>query len=496
MWSRSSLVILALGAIAATPSRPAPTGGLLPARAQLHDAYLDHPVVADVQAAGYLTIVTREKALAKQTPADRALAIVDAVGAAGAVRNAVDRFLTQAIQARLVIGLSGALQRQDVTVQQLDARQALLLGWIRALSAGDDRAVLTRRGHNLEGAGAIQLLEHAVASAPGQQAARVALALAQAGAETQPRKLCARAVALKQALRSPGVAAIRLAAAERLDALAEPAARTCKPAELATLTQPIQLPPPAAEQVPQQHVPSARPTRSDSLPAGAHPFGIAFVVTAPVFTAYLSDPLVAKLAARTRLNEMMLEDALVRDPTGDLAIAALNASLLMLRISHDDNAEVAWLAVLRRHSLIDAPPDKQKGLKVEQLTGAEAMSLGYALALAGKGLKPASADGSAFTSTPLALFARGKSVLPGNAALGPVMAVAHAIDLERQTESCRPARRIDALRFAVSRGNLPDAARAPVLQALDTIDAQCQASGRDKPAEGGSAPAQHKENVQ
>ncbi len=496
MLRRLSLLALALASVAASPRpEPAPTGGLLPARAQLHDAYLDHPLVAEVQAAGYLTIVSREKALSKQTPTDRALAIVDAVGAAGVVRNAVDRFMTQAIQARLVIGPSGALQKHDVTVQQLDARQALLLGWIRALSAGDDRTVLTRRGKNLEGAGAIQLLERAVAVAPEQQATRVALALAQAGGETQPKKLCARAVALKEALRTPGTAAIRLAAAEHLDALAEPWARTCKPSDLEAFARPIQLPPPVADNLPQPPAPGERPAHIEGLPAGTHPFGIAFVVTAPVFKAYIADPLVARLAARTRLDELMLEDALTRDATGDLAIAALNASLLMQRIGHDDNAEVAWLAVLRRHGLVDATPDKQKTLKVEQLTGGEAMALGYALALAGKGLKPASADGCAFTSTPLLLFARGKSVLPGNAALGPVMAQAHAVDLERQTDLCRPAKRVDALRFAVGRGNLPEAARTPILEALATVDAQCQASGHDRPGSGASGPAERKENL-
>lgn len=481
---------------AATAPRPeqGPIGGLLPARAQFHDAYIDHPVVAEVQAAGYLTIVSRERALARQTPADRALAIVDAVGAEGATRNAVDRFLTQAIQARLVIGPSGALQKQDVTVAQLDARQALLLGWIRALSAGADRAVLTRRDNRLEGAGAIQLLERAAAAAPELQAVQVALALAQAGAETQPRKLCIRALALRQALRTPGAASIRLGAAEHLDALAEPLSRSCKPSEVEPFARPIQLPPPLAEASAAPLVIGERPTRPLAPSSGPQSFGIAFVVTAPVFTAYLSDPLIARLAARTRLDELMLEDALGRDATGDLAIAALNASLLMQRIGHDDNAEVAWLAVLRRHGLIDAAPDKQNALKVEQLSGGEAMALGYALALAGKGLKPAGVDGSAWTATPLTLFARGKRMVPGNAALGPAMVVAHTIDLERQTDLCRPARRVEALRFAVGRGTLPEAARPPLLQALATVDAQCQAASHGKDPDGGDGPADRKEN--
>ena len=498
-WSFCLAVLLVhwpalLLAASAPRTEPGPTGGLLPARAQFHDAYLDHPVVAEVQAAGYLTILSRERALARQTPADRALAIVDAVGAQGATRNAVDRFLTQAIQARLVIGPSGALQKQDVTVAQLDARQALLLGWIRALSAGADRAALTRRDNRLEGAGAIQLLERAVAAAPELQAAQVALTLALAGAETQPRKLCTRALALRQALRTPGAASIRLGAAEHLDALAEPLTRTCKPEEVEPFSRPIQLPPPLAEPSATAVVVGERPTRPQGQGGGPQSFGIAFVVTAPVFTAYLSDPLIARLAARTRLDELMLEDALGRDATGDLAIAALNASLLMQRIGHDDNAEVAWLAILRRHGLIDAAPDQQKSLKVEQLSGGEAMALGYALALAGKGLRPAGADGSAWSATPLMLFARGKLMVPGNAALGPAMAVAHTIDLERQLDLCRPARRVEALRFAVGRGTLPEAARPPLLQALATVDAQCQAASHGKAAEGGDTSADHKEN--
>jgi hypothetical protein len=458
-------------------------GGLLTARVQLHEAYLDNPLVDEIRGAGYLTVVQREKVLDKKLPSDRALAAVDAMGSEGARNNAVDRFVTLGLQARLTLGLSGALKKRDVGVADLDARQALVLGWVRALSAGNDATVLTRKGKTLEQAGAVQLLEQAVKQGPEQQAAQVALAVARAAADPNPKTACQHAIALQKAARTGGSASIRLAAAERVVALAEALQKSCKPEELASFQKPVQLPPPLPE--PPSGPVGNRPPQSTGLRASAHPFGLAFVVTAPVFSGWLSDPVVTRLAARTRLDEVMFEDVLKRDVTGDLAVAVLNASALMQRIDLDDNAEVAWLGVVRRHGLLDAPLDKQKALKIQQLTGPEAMALGYAYALNGRGLKPPVPGDSALSATPQQLFAQAKAMVPVGAVLGPLMWTAHLIDMDRATDLCAPMKRVDALRFVVNKGTLPEAARQALLQALATVEAQCQAAQ----AQGSARPA-------
>ena len=65
-------------------------------------------------------------------------------------------------------------------------------------------------------------------------------------------------------------------------------------------------------------------------------------------------------------------------------------------------------------------------------------------------------------------------MLPANAVLGPVMALAHVIDLERMSGLCQAAGKVDALRFAINKATLPEAARTPLLEALATVDGQCR----------------------
>lgn len=469
--------IAGFGASAAVHAadRPAPStpGGPLTVRAQLHEAYVDMPLVEEVRNAGYMTVVQRERVLDKRFPADRALAVIDAVGIEGARRNSVDRFVTLGLQARLTLGPSGALKKHDVGIGNLEPRQALVLGWIRALIAGDDRAQLLRRGQSLEKAGAIQLLEQAVKLAPDQQAPRVALALATAAAQPEAKKACQNAVSLQKAARDGGKESIRLASAERVVQLALPLQKTCRPGDVAAFQVPVQLPPPLAE-------PGGRAmNRAEAMANGAQPqqVSVAFVVLAPVFGGWLADAAVAKVAGRTRIDEAMVEDVLKRDPTGDLAVALVNAAVLMQRISADDAAEVVWLALVRRHGLGEAALDKQKALKIQQLTGPEAMTLGYAFAMAGHGLKARSpGSDAALTATPQQLFAFGRSLLPASALLGPVMAMAHLIDLDRAGDLCAPMKRVDALRFVINKANLPDGPRRALLQALATVEGQCQST--------------------
>ena len=101
---------------------------------RIHEAYSDHPLVLAVRSQGYLAILDREKVLDKRFPTDRAWAVIDAVGADGVSRHAVDAFVTQGLLARLAIGPSGALKARDIDVAQLDGRQAFVLGWLRALA--------------------------------------------------------------------------------------------------------------------------------------------------------------------------------------------------------------------------------------------------------------------------------------------------------------------------------------------------------------------------
>jgi hypothetical protein len=470
-WSLALLTTATAATLApalAAPAKPATEPLVL--RAGLHEAYADHPLVAEVARVHFLTFETRDRLLQSATPSDRALAVVDAMGA-GAAANDMDRFVTQAIQAKAVIGPSGALKKSMLGLDVLDARAALALGWTRALVHAGDPAKLARTGNKIDDAGAIALLQRAVALAPDAQAPKVALALALAAAgDKDTKKHCKLAVDLLTAARAGGKEPLRLATAEKVATLAGPHAKACKGKELEAFQGAIQLPPPVAE-APVE--PVGRPTSGRPLAsAPAHPFRDAFVVTAPVFRGWVQDQAVQKvLLPGGRLDEVQVAEALKLDPTGDRAIVLLNTSLLSMRVAQEDNADIAWWAIARGHGLQDAP-DKQKLLKVTDLTPAEAMVYGYARAAASL-FAAGPADGTARLASPQELFAYGKGKLPANALVGPVMQLAHFIDLDRAVDPCKARTRADGLRFVVQKSNLPAAAQAPLLQALDTVAADC-----------------------
>lgn len=204
-----------------------------------------------------------------------------------------------------------------------------------------------------------------------------------------------------------------------------------------------------------------------------------FVVTAPVFKGWLADPLVARLAGGARLEPALLSDALRRDNTGDTAIAALNAAVLVGRHTPAQTAEIVWQAVALHH-----PDSGELGaapLPLAQLTPEEATVLGYAQALRNpRPVAPANAaDARSLAASVLFAAATGK--LPSAATLGPLMALGHTIDVQRQPDPCRPIGLEDALRGVVLRANLPQAARQPLVQALDTLLRQCQAARPQRP---------------
>ncbi len=446
-------------------------GGLVAVRAQLHEAYTDMPLVQEVRNSSALTIVQRERVLDTHLPADRALAVIDAISSEGVRQNNVDRFVTLGLQARLTLGLSGALRKRDVGVGDLDARQALVLGWVRTLAAAYDPSILSRNSRSLDGAGAIQLLERAAQAAPDDQAARVALALAKASVDHDDQQACDLAIGLQTAARTGGSAAIRLAAAERVVQLATTMQGQCHPSRTSPYKNPVQLPPPQPETGYAPPADTGNDVSGRRRGPGNHT--IPFVMIAPFFKGYMDDAAVLRIAQRARLDEYGLEDVLKRDTVGDITLAVINASVLIQRISADDNADVAWLAVLRRHGLTDRGTAVRATLAVSQLTGVEALCLAYAYALAGRSLTSDNTD-AAQTAAPQQLFARARQMLPANAVLGPVMALAHVIDLERMSGLCQAAGKVDALRFAINKATLPEAARTPLLEALATVDGQCR----------------------
>jgi hypothetical protein len=449
-----------LSLFAAAPVLAQPT---LPAAVHVYEAYAEQPLVAAVRAQGYLALLDREKLLDKRFPTDRAWAVVDAVGADGVARHAVDAFVAQGLLARLAIGASGALRPRDINVDELDARQAFVLGWLRALAAGNDTRRLLRRSDLVTDAGPLQLLELAAHKAPGVQAIRAAYAIVRAVADADPKNACQHAVVLARLARDGGTESLRLSAAERVDALAHELGAACHNREMAELRAPIQLPPPLPEQT--VHM------RPGTVQA-AGPTSTPFFVVAPFFKGWLTDPLIAGLMGGGTLDAQLLTEAMKRDKTGDLAIVALNATVLLGRQNPTMTAEVTWEAIATKHGAkadLDATV-----LPLAQLTPQEATVYAYAQALMPQPLSGGEDPADARLLRAATLFAAAKGKLPSAATLGPLMALGHNVDLGSLGGPCSVAEQEDALRGVALRATLPEAGRQPLIQALDMLLRQCQ----------------------
>ncbi len=453
---------------------PEPAG--LVAAWQPWRAYQEHPLVAQIRDQGLLQVHDRERLLRDDLPADRALAALDSLGGAAMTRHAVERYLLVGIAGRLAVGPSGSARIDNLQTSEASARHSLLLGWARALRDAGQPAKLLVHSDKLQSAGAVQLLELAAKKAPTWQVATVAAALARAEADPRPGA-CQLAKNLDKAMRFSGQEALRLAAAERVQGLAlalatAPAAR-CGPELAQKVSKPIQLPPAKAEAAP----------KSGRAPAGdGHVFGDAFATAAPVFRGWLSDPLVKKLAMRTPLDDVALAEAIKTSANGDTAVAALNASLHNRRIGVMTNADVAWWAVLRSLGLSEADKDQQNRLTVAELSGVQALTLGYGYALGGRNTELSRGTGLAKDTPPRELLEYARTRLPMDALLGPLMAQAHLIDLDRQTDRCKAARRAEALRAAIGHGSLPDAAKQAMTEALVAVEKACPAAPVPVPA--------------
>lgn len=200
---------------------------------------------------------------------------------------------------------------------------------------------------------------------------------------------------------------------------------------------------------------------------------VAFVVSAPIFRGWLQDPWVSQVVARAPLDDALADALFAADRTGDRLLAAINAAVLVQRRPVREVEKWLWRAVRRRHGL-----DAAATVGVAQLGGPEAMAIAYAGALDQRGLAtPPDVDDAAL-ALPARLFAHGRSLLPGDALLGPLLANGHLVDVERARGACAARQRVDALRFVINKGALPTAARAALVQALDAVAAQCPTPAR------------------
>lgn len=448
----------------------------LAANLRLIDAYANHPQVWQVYQRGWLSADDRMQLLRGPLPVDRAWAALDAIGPRRMRQHAVERYLLVGVAGYVQMGPSGALRPDDLRTEEADGRAALLLGWAKALAG--DAADWSGRSAVLKNAGAVQLLEIAAAKLPGEQAAHLALAIARA--QTGGANECALAQAVLTAARQGGQAAVRLAAAERADAVARTwlgaREKNCTSAAWRALSKPIQLPAPAAEDSEEIR---SRPPQVPK-PEGSDTGEEAFVTAAPIFRGWLDDPTVRTLVLRSPLHEALLAEVLAGDATGDRTIAVLNAGLHGRRTGAWNVADLAWRAVLSVRGLASADEGQQARIKVNDLTPVQAQVLGYAYALAGSGRHMAPGNGRALEATPLELFEAARGALPVAAKLGPALALGHLVDLDRQRDKCKAARRAEALRVTVAKTDLPAAAKQALREALLAVELTCPPQGENK----------------
>lgn len=471
-WTTAGVALMATCLSAAASPATAARGA--PAIASAH---AEHPTVAEVRRAGYMTILTRERALSDGLPAHLAWAIADAVGDKGARKNKVDEAVTRALRARHTIGPSGALLDKSLAFDVLDAREALVLGWLRLLTAKDNKA-RTRRHPLLTEAGPVQLLEHAVARAPGEQTHHLALEVARALAGKRKGKLaCAAWLAVQTQARDPRQRSAGLAAAEAALKRVRKLGVTCSRAQRSKFTRSFGLPaPPAERKVKKVAMDAPAPEVFDA----GHREGVAFTVLAPVFKGYLGLPEVRQVASWSRLDADVIGKLLNSDRTGDQLVAAINAAITLKRASPLDMLNATWKVVASRHRTARA---RASDLRLSMVSGPEAVALAYAKAVTGAGLDTLEGGGdvAALRATPRQLFARARSVLPANAALGPIMAMAHTVDLQRQAGPCRADARAESLIFVVGKSALPEVSRKPLLAALHAVRNQCKMARAGRP---------------
>jgi hypothetical protein len=443
----------------------------------VHAAYAEHPLVGAVAARGYLTVVERERVLSERFPADRAWAVLDAAGQQGVRRHDVDGAMVRALRGKHTVGPSGAGLKQTVPATTLTAREAFALGWLRRLRHHGDSAALAATAGSIRGAGARQLLAHAVGRAPGVQAYRVALADVDVTLARSRSATCDALRAFDREARAAGDEAVRVGAIDALRATRKRQLGRCDHALRRQWGRPISLPAPRPEASATRAGPdTTRRGRRDATRPASDDGPVVFA--APFFKGYLDRKLVRELAARRQLHADWLAPALTRDSSGDEAIAALNAALLGGRSTAEALAGVAWQAVLRRY---EVGADAAASVRVDQLGAVEAATLAYARAAAGMDGPPGPqqpASAPAITAGPDTLFARARGKLPTRGHLAPVLEQLWLVERDRRVEACLGAKRAEALAFVVGRGQLPEAAARALGEALSTVQAACPSAAR------------------
>lgn len=476
--SRDARWILAVaGAVAMSLTAPKAMAAKGPHEAaDFSAAYAEHPTVAKVKATGYLTVLDRERALSERTPMDRSLAIVDAVGAKNAARFKVDDAMARALRARYSLGPSGALLDKKIPYTAMSARAALTLGWLRALAVKKTKQ-LGATGTSIRDASALQLLQHAAAKAPAAQAPQLALALLKATLAGKRGK-CAAWKTVQAAARNGGKESVALAAAEGAAKAVRKLARKCGKKERGMYSRPISLPAQAAESAPPPQTGRSQAGRPTQRSGDVYRKGVAFTAVAPVFKGYMEVPLVRDIIRRVRLDQVKLYEVMKADQTGDTSVAVLNATLWSRRLPPDRIADVAWQAVLRGRNLL-SNKGAAAALPISKLSPVEAMVLGYARVAAGWGLERPELPGDppAENALPRQLFRHGRGKLPMTATLGPIMAMLHTVDLQRQGHLCRAAKRADSVAFVTKKSALPEASKRVILGATDTVRSQCASLG-------------------
>lgn len=465
----------------AAPTANAFAARRVPVQGAWAQSYAEHPTVAEVRQTGYLILSTRAMTLSPGLPLDRALAVVSAMTVPQARKYKVAKGIARALRARHSIGPSGALLGKAIPATKLTPREALLLGWARAREARGDRKTMAARAPAISGAGPLQLLEQAATALPQEQAAQLALALARAAvAPTRGKRACEAYKAVQRAARTPGKASVHLSIAEAAAASVKRLGRACPKKVRRSFAAAISLPPPPTYVAPSSPTRrsgrAGRPARAgrtthDDLSGQ----GIAFAVMAPVFKGYLNVPLVGRLARRERLNDLTLWQLMKKDPTGDATLAALNASVLMRRLAPDDTFDTAYQAVLRARGMLGASKARLAKLRVSELSGPQAMALAYARALQGRGLERAAVAGDAevLKASPHQLFKHARQRVPANASLGPILYLAHQVDMQRQASPCSARKRAEATGFVIAKSSLPSAAKRALASAMTTVQGQC-----------------------
>ncbi len=451
----------------AAPPAPSPE---LPWRPS--DSYAQHPLVAAARQGPGLPAAVCDALFAERLSADRALAAVDAPSADGLKAHDAAKVLLAALAKQAGTAQGPVDLPEQLAVAALTPKQALLLGWLRLRLDAARPEVLARRSDQVGDAGALQLLEQAATQEPGWQVANVALQVARWVGNPQQRN-CGQLKKIAASAREPGQLPLALAAAQAAIDLAlrlDKATPLCPPEVREDWARPLQLPPPAPEDY---RPPGVRPP-PPTTPRG-HPELDALLLAAPVFRGWLAQPLVKAMVLRTPLLPAPLAASLDADPTGDTALAAVNASLYNDRTPISDHVVVAWEALLLRRGLADADRDQQDRIAVRDLAPIEAALLGYTRALAGPISGSADPGQPARLAPAEALFERARGGLPVQAQLGPLWALALPIEPLRTRDACGAARRAEALRVVVQKSALPVEAQQAMISALQVVERACSA---------------------